>query len=91
MSKKYIDLYKKYHHEHAGYGSGGGLKFYLNHIVDLVHDTKSETLLDYGCGKADGYFKYNHHKHQLHFLYQISFVFVQKSLTLNRKYQFQKL
>ena len=63
MSKKYIDLYKKYHHEHAGYGNGGGLKFYLNHIVDLVHDTKSKTLLDYGCGKAEGYFKYKHHKH----------------------------
>jgi hypothetical protein len=63
MSEKYIQLYKKYHIEHPGYGSGGGLKFYLNHIVDLVHDTKSKTLLDYGCGKADAYFKYNHHKH----------------------------
>ena len=62
MSKKYIDLYKQYHNEHTNYGNGGGLKFYLNYIVDLVHDTKSESLLDYGCGKAEGYLKHNHHK-----------------------------
>ena len=63
MSKKHIELYKQYHQEHTEYGSGGALKFYLKHIVDLVRDTKSKTILDYGCGKADGYFKYNHHKH----------------------------
>jgi len=63
MSKKYIDLYKQYHSEHTNYGNGGGLKFYLNYVVDLVRDTKSETMLDYGCGKAEGYLKYNHHKH----------------------------
>ena len=62
MSEKYINLYKQYHNEHTNYGNGGGLKFYLNLIVDLVHDTKSESLLDYGCGKAEGYLKYNHHK-----------------------------
>ena len=58
MSEKYINLYKQYHNEHTNYGNGGGLKFYLNLIVDLVHDTKSESLLDYGCGKAEGYLKY---------------------------------
>ena len=63
MSKKHIELYKQYHHKHKNYGSGGALKFYLKHIVDLVRDTKSKTLLDYGCGKAEGYFKYNHHEH----------------------------
>ena len=63
MSEEYIELYKQYHNEHANYGNGGGLKFYLNHVVNLVHDTKSETILDYGCGKAEGYLKYNHHKH----------------------------
>ena len=40
----------------------GNQKFYLNYVVDLVRDTKSETILDYGCGKAEGYLKYNHHK-----------------------------
>ena len=60
MSEKYINLYKQYHNEHINYGNGGGLKFYLNYVVDLVRDTKSETILDYGRGKAEGYLKYNH-------------------------------
>tara|TARA_B100000287_G_scaffold156905_2_gene147991 strand:+ start:1060 stop:1614 length:555 start_codon:yes stop_codon:yes gene_type:complete len=63
MSEKYIKLYKEYHHKYKNYGSGGALKFYLKHIVDLVRDTKSKSLLDYGCGKAHSYLKYNHHKH----------------------------
>jgi len=29
----------------------------------LVKDTKSESLLDYGCGKAEGYLDYKHHEH----------------------------
>mgnify|MGYP001206934778 FL=1 len=59
---EWIEQYKKYHKEHTEYGNGDGLKFYLQHIIDLVNDTKAETLLDYGCGKAEGYLKYNHHK-----------------------------
>ena len=59
----WIEQYKEYHREHNEYGNGGGLKFYLQHIVDLVQDTKSESLLDYGCGKAEGYKEYKHHKH----------------------------
>ena len=59
---EWIEQYKQYHKEHTEYGNGGGLKFYLQHIVDLVQDTKTETLLDYGCGKAEGYLEYNHHK-----------------------------
>ena len=59
---EWIEQYKQYHKEHTEYGNGGGLKFYLQHIIDLVQDTKAETLLDYGCGKAEGYFEYNHHK-----------------------------
>ena len=47
---EWIKQYKQYHKEHTEYGNGGGLKFYLQHIIDLVQDTKSETLLDYGCG-----------------------------------------
>ena len=59
---EWIEQYKQYHREHTEYGNGGGLKFYLQHIIDLVQDTKSETLLDYGCGKAEGYLEHNHHK-----------------------------
>ena len=62
MSKKHIELYKQYHQEHTEYGSGGALKFYLKHIVDLVRDTKSKTLLDYGCGKAGLYINDNIHQ-----------------------------
>ena len=60
---EWIEQYKKYHKEHTEYGNGGGLKFYLQHIIDLVQDTKAESLLDYGCGKAEGYLVYNHHHH----------------------------
>ena len=59
---EWIEQYRQYHKEHTEYGNGGGLKFYLQHIIDLVQDTKAETLLDYGCGKAEGYLEYNHHK-----------------------------
>ena len=58
----WIEQYKQYHKEHTEYGNGGGLKFYLQHIIDLVQDTKAETLLDYGCGKAEGYLHHKHHK-----------------------------
>ena len=60
---EWINQYKQYHTEHNEYGNGGGLKFYLQHIVDLVNDTKSKSLLDFGCGKAEGYLDYKHHKH----------------------------
>ena len=60
---KNVELYKQYHNKHKEYGNGGALKFYLNHIVDLVKDTKAKSILDYGCGKAHGYLKHNHHKH----------------------------
>ena len=59
---EWIEQYKQYHAEHTEYGNGGGLKFYVQHIIDLVQDTKSESLLDYGCGKAEGYLEYNHHE-----------------------------
>ena len=50
---EWIEQYRQYHKEHTEYGNGGGLKFYLQHIIDLVQDTKAETLLDYGCGKGN--------------------------------------
>ena len=60
---EWIEQYKQYHKEHNDYGNGGGLKFYLQHIVDLVQDWKVESILDFGCGKAEGYLDYNHHEH----------------------------
>ena len=57
-----IEQYKQYHKENDSYGSGGALKFHLQHIIDLVKDTKAESLLDFGCGKAEGYLEYNHHE-----------------------------
>ena len=51
----WIEEYKKFHREHSDYGSGGAIKFYWQHIDDLIKDTKTETLLDYGCGKAEVY------------------------------------
>ena len=59
---EWIEQYKQYHTEHRQYGNGGGLKFYVQHIIDIVQDTKSESLLDFGCGKAEGYLEYNHHE-----------------------------
>jgi len=51
----WIEEYKKFHKEERDYGNGGTLKFHKRHIDDLIIDTKSETLLDFGCGKADVY------------------------------------
>ena len=55
MTNWWIEEYKKFHLEQNDYGNGGALKFHFNHIEDLIKDTKSETLLDFGCGKAEVY------------------------------------
>jgi len=60
---EWIEQYKQYHLENTDYGNGGCLKFYLQHIVDLVQDWNAESLLDFGCGKAEGYLEYSHHEH----------------------------
>jgi len=60
---EWIEQYKQYHLENTEYGNGGCLKFYLQHIIDLVQDWNAESLLDFGCGKAEGYLEYNHHEH----------------------------
>ena len=59
---EWIDQYKQYHaNENTNY-PGNNLKPQLHHIKELVLDTKSETLLDYGCGKGLQYSKWNHHE-----------------------------
>jgi len=60
---EWIEQYKQYHLENTEYGNGGCLKFYLQHIIDLVQDWNAESLLDFGCGKAEGYLEYKHHEH----------------------------
>ena len=62
MTNWWIEEYKKYHAEKNTNYPGNNLKPQLHHIVDLVKDTKSETLLDYGCGKGLQYTKWNHHE-----------------------------
>ena len=52
---KNVELYKEHHKKVEVYGGGGALKFHLQLVVDVILDTKSKTLLDYGCGKATVY------------------------------------
>ena len=58
----WINEYKKYHDEENTYYPGNSLKRQVRHIIDLVQDTKAETLLDYGCGRGLQYTEWNHHK-----------------------------
>ena len=58
----WIEEYKKYHSELDTNYPGNNLKPQLQHVKDLVIDTKSETLLDYGCGKGLQYTKWKHHE-----------------------------
>jgi hypothetical protein len=60
---EWIEQYKQYHLENTNYGNGGCLKFYLQHIIDLVQDWNAESILDFGCGKAEGYLEHKHHEH----------------------------
>ena len=62
MTNWWIEEQKKYHAEKNTNYPGNNLKPQLHHIVDLVKDTKSETLLDFGCGKGLQYTKWNHHE-----------------------------
>ena len=58
----WIEEYKKYHAELETNYPGNNLKPQLLHVKDLVIDTKSKTLLDYGCGKGLQYTKWKHHE-----------------------------
>jgi len=51
----HIELYKQVHSEDENYGDGGVMLFYTDEINDCILDTKSRSLLDYGCGKANRY------------------------------------
>ncbi len=62
MTNWWIKEYKKYHAEKDTNYPGDNLKPQLHHIKDLVRDTKSKTLLDYGCGKGLQYTEWRHHE-----------------------------
>tara|TARA_B100000424_G_C22711632_1_gene387282 strand:- start:94 stop:624 length:531 start_codon:yes stop_codon:yes gene_type:complete len=50
---KYVDQYKELHKNAYGYGDGWAISRQAQHISNLVNDTNSKTLLDFGSGKAD--------------------------------------
>jgi len=62
MTNWWIEEYKKFHAEKDTNYPGNNLKPQLQHIKDLVQDTKAKTLLDYGCGKGLQYTKWKHHE-----------------------------
>ena len=59
IKQKYIEQYKLYHNN--GWGDGVSYPAQHQHIVDLVKDTQSTSLLDYGCGKGKQYTKQGLH------------------------------
>ena len=56
--KSKIDLYKLYHQDKNKY-VGDSFKHQQPYITALINETKSRTLLDYGCGKGEQYLKEN--------------------------------
>jgi len=65
FSKNYQDLIKIYEHLHKNGSNlensentfdGKSLFYYFEPIKQLIEKTKSETLIDFGCGKAKYYF-----------------------------------
>ena len=57
-----INSYKKMHQEGTQYDDakntfdGKSLRFFFNSIKKIIEATKSDSLIDYGCGKAKYYF-----------------------------------
>lgn len=50
----YIDQYKKAHEDPLTF-PGISIKRYVKYITQLIAQTKTETLLDFGCGKGEQY------------------------------------
>ena len=59
MVTNYIQQYKEYHKDYRKY-PGNNLEPQLHHILQLMQETESTTLLDYGCGKG-----YQYHNNRL--------------------------
>ena len=60
IRQKYVDLYKLYHEK--GWGDGVSYPAQHSFIANLILDTQSKSVLDYGCGKAKQYFVNEYHK-----------------------------
>ena len=65
FSKNYRDLlevYKNFHQEGTKWGNaketfdGRSLKFFFNPIKQIINSTKSQSIIDFGCGKGKFYF-----------------------------------
>ena len=41
---------------------GHMIKRYMPQIKEIIEKHNVDTILDYGCGKAEGYLEHNHHK-----------------------------
>lgn len=59
IKQKYVEQYKQYHN--SGWGDGVSYPAQHKHIVELITDTQSKSVLDYGCGKAQQYKKLGLH------------------------------
>ena len=56
IKNKYIEQYRQYHSNPNIY-PGNSFENGYHHITGLIQDTKTKTVLDYGCGKATQYTK----------------------------------
>ena len=54
IKNKYIEQYRQYHSNPNIY-PGNSFENGYHHITGLIQDTKTKTVLDYGCGKATQY------------------------------------
>ncbi|NDB30342.1 hypothetical protein EB151_12450, partial [archaeon] len=54
IEQHYIDLYKVMHQDKKNY-QGVSLHKETSNIANIVMETNSQTVLDYGCGKGNQY------------------------------------
>lgn len=57
---KYIEQYRQYH-ETPGHYPGNSFGNGYHHITQLIEETGTRTVLDYGCGKGEQYTIHNFH------------------------------
>lgn len=61
IKEKYIDQYKQYHSSPEKY-PGISFKNGYDHITQLIQETGSTSVLDYGCGKGTQYTQKKYHE-----------------------------
>lgn len=59
--QKLIENYR-WAHEHTGYFTGTAIKGRVEDIGNVIRETDSKTLLDYGCGKGVYYLQHKIHE-----------------------------